>query len=125
MAKIIVKPHPELCLTGAVFEKQSNPSSKLKDSTKPISLCKQLLDNGINIGHACEMVGACTTCHIIVTKGFNQLNPISELEDDLLDQAWGLQANSRLSCQAYISKADNEEDIEIEIPKYTINHAKE
>jgi 2Fe-2S ferredoxin len=45
----------------------------------------------------------------------------TELEEDMLDKAWGLEANSRLSCQAIVGDAD----LVIEIPKYTINMAKE
>ena len=45
----------------------------------------------------------------------------TELEEDLLDQAWGLEADSRLSCQAVVA----DEDLVVEIPKYTINHARE
>jgi 2Fe-2S ferredoxin len=67
------------------------------------------------------MVCACTTCHVIVKEGFNSLNPPDENEEDMLDRAWGLNPQSRLSCQAIVSK----EDLVIEIPKYSINHAKE
>ena len=49
------------------------------------------------------------------------LNEVEECEDDLLDRAWGLEAQSRLSCQAIVAT----EDLTVEIPKYTINHAKE
>ena len=64
---------------------------------------------------------ACTTCHVIVREGGASLNPSEELEDDLLDRAWGLSPQSRLSCQAIVAK----EDLVVEIPKYSINHAKE
>ena len=80
-----------------------------------------LLDNKINIEHACDMSCACTTCHVIVREGLNSLNEAEETEEDLLDRAWGLEPNSRLSCQAFLGK----QDLVIEIPKYTINHAKE
>ncbi len=64
---------------------------------------------------------ACTTCHCIVRKGLESLNEASESEEDLLDRAWGLESQSRLSCQAIVA----EEDLVVAIPKYTINHAKE
>jgi len=80
-----------------------------------------LLENHINIEHACDMSCACTTCHVIVREGFNSLNEADENEDDLLDRAWGLEPNSRLSCQAIVSQ----QNLVVEIPKYTINHAKE
>ena len=64
---------------------------------------------------------ACTTCHVIVREGFNSLNASDETEDDLLDRAWGLEPQSRLSCQAIVAQTD----LVVEIPKYSINHAKE
>lgn len=111
MPKITVLPHIELCPEGKTIE------------NAPIgeSICDVLLDNGIDIDHACEKSCACTTCHVIIRQGFNSLNEPSEIEEDLLDQAWGLEAESRLSCQATVA----EEDLVIEIPKYTINHARE
>ena len=85
------------------------------------SVCDALLSHGIAIEHACEKSCACTTCQGIVREGFNSLNEAEEKEEDLLDKAWGLEPNARLSCQAIV----DEEDLTIEIPKYTINHAKE
>ena len=64
---------------------------------------------------------ACTTCHVVVREGFASLNETEELEDDLLDRAWGLEPNSRLSCQSVVAQ----QNLVIEIPRYTINHAKE
>jgi len=110
MPIIKVLPHAELCPNGAQFE-----------ATPGENICQQLLEHNIEIEHACDMACACTTCHVIVRQGFNSLNELDELEEDLLDRAWGLTAISRLSCQAIVDK----EDLVIEIPKYTINHAKE
>ena len=64
---------------------------------------------------------ACTTCHVIVREGLQSLNAPEEEEEDLLDRAWGLEPQSRLSCQAILAG----QNVTIEIPKYTINHAKE
>ncbi|MDP1592664.1 MAG: ISC system 2Fe-2S type ferredoxin [Gallionella sp.] len=110
MPQIIVLPHEELCPRGALFNANSG-----------ISICDALLQNGIEIEHACEKSCACTTCHVIVREGLNSLVPAEELEDDLLDKAWGLEPNSRLSCQAVVADAD----LVVEIPKYTINMVKE
>jgi ferredoxin, 2Fe-2S len=110
MPTIIVLPHDSLAPQGASFEAASG-----------VSLCQQLLDHGIDIEHACGMVAACTTCHVIVREGFNRLPMSSDDEDDMLDKAWGLTANSRLSCQ--INPV--EVDLTIELPRYTINHARE
>ena len=110
MPKIIVLPHSELCPEGDVV-----------DAKKGQSVCDVLLENDIPIEHACDQVCACTTCHVIVREGFNNLEPSDENEDDMLDKAWGLTPKSRLSCQTIIDEAD----LTIEIPKYTINLAKE
>tara|TARA_Y100000589_G_scaffold174780_1_gene165932 strand:+ start:554 stop:838 length:285 start_codon:yes stop_codon:yes gene_type:complete len=85
------------------------------------NLCEVLLQNEINIEHACEMSRACTTCHVILRSGYNSIEAPEEDEEDLLDRAWGLEAESRLSCQVTVGN----EDLEIEIPKYTLNHARE
>ncbi|TPG23023.1 ISC system 2Fe-2S type ferredoxin [Variovorax guangxiensis] len=110
MPTIKILPHPEYCPQGA-------------EVTAPAgtSICEALLDHHINIEHACEMSAACTTCHVVVRQGFSSLNASDETEDDLLDRAWGLGPQSRLSCQAILAQAD----VTIEIPKYSINHAKE
>ena len=91
------------------------------DAKSGDTLCDTLLANGIEIEHACEKSCACTTCHVIVREGFNSLEASTEEEDDLLDKAWGLEPQSRLSCQARVNAAD----LVIEIPKYTINMVKE
>ena len=110
MTQIIVLPHEELCPKGALFEVAAG-----------VSVCDALLEHDIQIEHACEKSCSCTTCHVIVREGFNSLDEASELEEDMLDKAWGLEANSRLSCQAVVGSVD----LVIEIPKYTINMAKE
>lgn len=97
------------------------PEGKTITAPAGTSICEALLDNGVNIEHACDMSCACTTCHVVVREGFASLNDPDETEDDLLDRAWGLEPNSRLSCQAILAQ----KDVTIEIPKYTINHAKE
>lgn len=110
MTQIIVLPHIELCPDGTVFE-----------AAVGTSICQSLLENGVAIEHACEMSCACTTCHVIIREGFNTLAPSEELEDDLLDRAWGLEPNSRLSCQALVGDAP----LVVEIPRYSINMTKE
>ena len=110
MPKLIVLPHQELCPDGDVIEAKNGDS-----------ICDTLLKNHIDIEHACDKVCACTTCHVIVREGFDTLPLSDDLEDDMLDKAWGLSPKSRLSCQSIIQS----DDITIEIPKYTINLAKE
>jgi ferredoxin, 2Fe-2S len=110
MPEIVVLPHVDICPDGATFEGKAGRS-----------ILDNLLDHGVVVEHACEKSCACTTCHVIVRDGLESLVPSSEDEDDLLDRAWGLTAKSRLSCQAIV--ADSK--LVIEIPRYTINHAKE
>lgn len=110
MTKLIFLPHEEMCPEGAMFEVEPG-----------ITICDAALQNGIEIEHACEKSCACTTCHIYIREGFNALEESTELEDDLLDKAWGLDPDSRLSCQAIVGDTD----LVIEIPKYTINMVSE
>lgn len=110
MPKIIVLPHAGLCPEGAVVEAAVGQS-----------ICDALLDGGVEIEHACEKSCACTTCHVIVREGGNSLEPAEELEEDLLDKAWGLEPDSRLSCQAIVAN----EDLVVEIPRYTVNMVSE
>ena len=110
MPKIKFLPHVEICPEGIEIEAKSGES-----------VCEAALRSGLNIEHACEMSCACTTCHVYVRKGFDSLEESSENEDDMLDKAWGLEPESRLSCQTVTGK----EDLVIEIPKYTINMVSE
>ena len=110
MATIKILPHPEYCPQGAQIQASAGTS-----------ICEALLENDIKIEHACDMSCACTTCHVVVREGFKSLNEMDESEEDLLDRAWGLEPNSRLSCQGIVDR----QDLVVEIPKYSINHAKE
>ncbi len=110
MTRIIFLPNDELCPEGAVIEVEPG-----------VTICDAALQHGIEIEHACEMSCACTTCHVIVREGFDSLNEPDELEEDMLDKAWGLEPESRLSCQAVVG----EEELVVEIPRYTINQVSE
>jgi ferredoxin, 2Fe-2S len=110
MPTIRILPHAEYCPDGTTVQAPAGTS-----------VCEALLDHGIAIEHACEMSCACTTCHVIVREGFASLSEMEEGEEDMLDRAWGLEPNSRLSCQAILSNTD----VTVEIPKYSINHARE
>lgn len=110
MPKVIILPHQELLPEGGVFEAKSGET-----------ILDVALRNGIDVEHACEKSCACTTCHCVVREGFDSLTESSETEDDMLDKAWGLEPESRLSCQARVA----DEDLTVEFPRYTINHARE
>jgi len=110
MPKLRVLPGHAICPQGAEIDA---PSGK--------SICDVLLEHHIDIEHACEKQAACTTCHVLVRQGFASLEPAEEKEEDMLDKAWGLEAASRLSCQAKVAGAD----LVIELPRYTINYERE
>lgn len=106
MPQITVLPHDDLCPQGAQFECRVGAA-----------LCDQLREHGVAIEHACEKSCVCTTCHVLVRKGFSSLRAASDQEEDQLGKAWGLEACSRLSCQVRVGNAD----LEVEIPRYTLN----
>jgi 2Fe-2S ferredoxin len=110
LTKIVVLPNENLCPEGAVIEAQPGES-----------ICRALLRSDIEIEHACELSCACTTCHVFVREGYDSMEPADELEEDFLDKAWGLEPESRLSCQAIVGN----EDLVVEIPRYTINMVSE
>ncbi|MFC3609095.1 ISC system 2Fe-2S type ferredoxin [Stutzerimonas tarimensis] len=110
MPQIVFLPHAEHCPDGAVIEAEVGET-----------VLDAALRNGIDIEHACEKSCACTTCHVVIREGFASLESSDELEDDMLDKAWGLEPNSRLSCQAAVA----DEDLVVEIPRYTINQVSE
>ncbi len=110
MPQIVFLPHEVICPEGAVIQAE-----------KGESICRAALRNGLEIEHACEMSCACTTCHVVIREGYETLAEPDELEDDYLDKAWGLEPDSRLSCQSLVDT----EDLVVEIPKYTINMVSE
>ncbi len=110
MPKVTFLPHDKLCPEGSVVQVEEG-----------MSICDVALQNDIDIEHACEKSCACTTCHVYVREGLETLEEASEREEDYLDKAWGLDLDSRLSCQAKVGH----DDLVVEIPKYTINLASE
>lgn len=108
--KVTVMPHPDLCPEGLVFEARSG--RKLID---------ELLAHGVEVEHACEKVCACATCHVYLRSGAEFVGEADEEEEDQLDEAWGLEAQSRLSCCVKVKGPA----LTIELPRYTKNHARE
>jgi 2Fe-2S ferredoxin len=110
MPKLKVLPHPQVCPQGDEFDARAGGT-----------ILDAMLERGIPMEHACEKACACSTCHVVVREGYDSLNDPSEAEEDMLDKAWGLEATSRLSCQARIGDAD----LTVEIPRYSVNYARE
>ncbi|MBA6115920.1 ISC system 2Fe-2S type ferredoxin [Pseudomonas putida] len=110
MPLVTFLPHEKFCPEGLTVE--------VEPGTNILELAH---DHHIEMESACGGVKACTTCHCIVRKGFDSLEEADELEEDMLDKAWGLEAQSRLGCQVVVG----DQDLTIEIPKYSLNHAAE
>ena len=108
--KVTFLPHESVCPEGRGVE------------TKPGTvLCRLALDNDIELEHVCGMAGACTTCHVHIREGGESIDPASDDEEDMLDKAWGLDRDSRLSCQVVVG----DRDLVVEIPRYTVNMVSE
>ena len=80
------------------------------------------LASGVDIDHACGGVCACSTCHVLIKQGADTINPATEDEDDQLEEAPGLKANSRLGCQSVPNGTKN---IIVEIPNWNRNLVRE
>ena len=110
MPTVRVLPHPVLCPGGMDFE-----------GRRGTSLCEGMLRAGLAIEHACDMVAACATCHVHVRQGGASLAEPDDAESDQLDNAWGLDAQSRLACCVRLGDSD----LVVELPRHTRNHARE
>jgi 2Fe-2S ferredoxin len=108
--RVTVLPHPTLCPEGLVFD--ARPGQLLIDA---------LLAQDIAVEHACDKVCACATCHVHVREGNLALAPASEDEEDQLDDAWAVDAQSRLACCVKVRG----EALVVELPRFTRNHARE
>lgn len=105
-----VLPHPELCPEGLTFEARAG--RKLVD---------ELLVHGVAIEHACEKVCACATCHVHLREGAEFVAAADDEEEDQLDDAWGVDGQSRLACCVKVKGPA----LVVELPRYSKNHARE
>ena len=86
----------------------------------PESFLDVAMNHDIPLEHACGGSCACTTCHLIIREGMQNLSEMEENEADRLDTAWDLTTSSRLGCQAIIKG-----DVVAEFPMYTRNYVQE
>ncbi len=86
----------------------------------PESFLDLAMNLGIPLEHACGGSCACTTCHLFIREGMQNLSDMEDNEADRLDTAWDLRTNSRLGCQAVIKG-----DVVAEFPMYTRNYVQE
>lgn len=111
---------PKVTIDGKTVEFESG-KLPYHEHGKPESLLDVCLNFGIHLEHACGGNCACTTCHVIVTKGMENLSEMDEDEEgDRLQMAPGLTLRSRLGCQCVV-----EGDVEVQIPSWNINYVSE
>lgn len=101
---------------------QVDPAALPSGTGRPGSLLATAMGAGVQIDHACGGVCACSTCHVLVREGVTTLNEASEEEEDMLDNAPGLEACSRLACQAV---PDGTQDLVVEVPAWNRNLVRE
>lgn len=97
------------------------PEGKQFNIKRGAQLCEALLRHDVAIEHACDMVAACATCHVLIRSGHATLDEPDDDENDQLDHAWGLEPCSRLACCVHVKDGD----ITIELPRFSRNHARE
>jgi ferredoxin, 2Fe-2S len=108
--RVQVLPHPELCPAGLDLELRQGRS-----------LLDELLAHGLAVEHACDKVCACATCHVHLRAGADGVVAATDDEEDQLDDAWGLDAQSRLACCVKVGS----DPLVVELPRFTRNHARE
>lgn len=96
------------------FEDKSKETIVVKDAEAGYSILELTEDHDIHLNHNCGGVCACSTCHIYVEKGGDDLEEISDKEEDFIDRAINPRLESRLACQCIILEKDA--DIEVTIP---------
>ena len=89
---------------------------------KPMAFLDVAENYHVFLDHACGGACACTTCHVYVKEGADGLTEADEQELDRLDLAPGLQLNSRLGCQAIITRPGS---YTVEIPNWNRNYVSE
>lgn len=104
------------------FEDTSIPEVLVSNAEAGYSILEITEDHDVHLNHNCGGVCACSTCHIYVVKGGDDLEEISDKEEDFIDRAINPKIESRLACQCIILDADA--DIEVIIPdqKNIIGH---
>lgn len=104
------------------FEDKEIDPVIVEDAESGYSILEIALENGIHLNHNCGAVCACSTCHIYVYEGEDDLEEISDKEEDFIDRAINPKLESRLGCQSVILKDDATYEIEIPDQKKIIGH---
>lgn len=99
------------------FEQKGMQPVTLTNIEPDQSLLEVCLDNDIELHHNCGAVCACSTCHLYVNNGMDNLEDISDREEDFIDRAVSPRINSRLGCQCVLLDGDGE--VEVTLPDQT------
>jgi 2Fe-2S ferredoxin len=110
---------PKVTIDGKTVEFESG-KLRYHEHGKPESILDVCLNFGMQLEHACGGNNACTTCHVIVKSGDDNLSEMDDDEADRLDMAPGLTLHSRLGCQCVVKG-----DVEVEIPSWNRNYVSE
>ena len=95
-----------------VTDREGN--KKILEGDKESTLMEIIRDEGLDIEAACGGCCACATCHVYIGKQWlDKLNPIEDDEESMLDQAFDVKENSRLSCQISLSEELDGLDLEL------------
>jgi ferredoxin, 2Fe-2S len=95
----------------------SNPREGMEAEVAPgTSILDAAEHCGARVGHACGGNLACSTCHVWVQEGFDSLTEITDKENDIMDKAFDVRAESRLGCQACVAN----EDLTVEITEESL-----
>lgn len=112
---------PKLTFLPANITVEFDPATlPYSDHGKPCSILDVAMNNDVQLEHACGGFCACTTCHVIVKSGAENLSEMDDDEADKLDMAPGLTPSSRLGCQAVLSG-----DVVVEVPSWNRNYVSE
>lgn len=122
---VLIKMEDPEGLTG----KHEHPAELTVMASPGLSVLEVAMQHGVNIEHACGGVCACSTCHVYLERGEDRISPSTDAEEDRVEEAPGLQRNSRLSCQCLIlskpGAAGNTGPITVRVPAWNRNAVKE
>jgi ferredoxin, 2Fe-2S len=104
------------------FEDKTIPERVVVTEGLQKSILEITEEEDIHLNHNCGGVCACSTCHIYIHKGEDQLEEISDKEEDFIDRAINPRLESRLACQCIILQEDSELIVEIPDQKRIIGH---
>lgn len=104
------------------FEDPEIPTKVVENAEEGYSILEITEDHDIHLNHNCGGVCACSTCHIYVEKGEDDLEEISDKEEDFIDRAINPRLESRLACQCVILSEDAEIEVQIPDQKQIIGH---